>query len=339
VSESDDESHPICCSDNFGEMMRVGFVIGKFMPPHRGHIQLISFAKAWVERLYIVVESVPNEPIPSTLRFAWMKELFPDCNVLHLQTHQPQEPSETPEFWKIWKRTLQDFLPESIDVVFASEPYGKPLSESLGATFIPVDTARLGIPISATEIRTNPKECWSYIPEVVRSFFRKKVCVFGPESTGKSTLSKRITAYFGGRLVPEFARGYLEVREGEIVEEDLWCIAKGQSILENVSSVGAGPLLVCDTDPLSTTIWSQHLFGRCDERIATLASKHQYDMTFLLDVDVPFVEDIVRYIPEQRKDFFDSCTRVLEREGRPYIVVRGSWEERWNIVLDEMSRL
>jgi nicotinamide riboside kinase len=62
-------------------------------------------------------------------------------------------------------------------------------------------------------------------------------------------------------------------------------------------------------------------------------------MTFLLDVDVPFVEDIVRYIPEQRKDFFDSCTRVLEREGRPYIVVRGSWEERWGVVLDEMSRL
>ena len=48
--------------------MSVGFVIGKFMPPHKGHQLLVTFAKSWVEKLYVVVESVENETIPSTLR-------------------------------------------------------------------------------------------------------------------------------------------------------------------------------------------------------------------------------------------------------------------------------
>lgn len=319
--------------------MSVGFVIGKFMPPHRGHIQLVEFAKTWVDTLYVVVEAIEGEPIPSSLRYSWMKELFPDCCVIHLETFQPQNPDDTPDFWSIWKQTLQRVLPQPIDIVFASEPYGKPLAEVLDASFVPVDIARQSIPVSATMIRENPVACWRFLPESVQDYYRKKVCIFGPESTGKSTLAKRIAEMYQGRLVPEFARGYLEVREGNVSVEDMLNIAKGQSILEQVSSKGAGPLLVCDTDPLTTSIWSTHLFGACEAEIIDIAQKHHYDLTFLLNVDVPFVPDMIRYLPEERVEFFETCKRTLQAHHRTFVVVEGSWEERWEIVQRSMTQM
>ena len=154
--------------------MSVGFVIGKFMPPHRGHQQLIAFAQRWVKRLYVVVESVDSEPIPCTLRYQWMTQLFPQCTVLLLTEHQPQSSAETPRFWSIWQQTLLNILPEPIDIVFASEEYGAPLAEILDAQFVPVDIARQSIAISATQIRQRPQQHWSKIPPLVQRHFRKK---------------------------------------------------------------------------------------------------------------------------------------------------------------------
>ena len=42
-----------------------------------------------------------------------------------------------------------------------------------------------------------------------------KVGIIGPESTGKSTLSEYLANRYGGLLVPEYARVYLEERARE----------------------------------------------------------------------------------------------------------------------------
>ena len=309
--------------------MKVGLVLGKFMPPHRGHQQLIRFARRWVDRLYVVVESVKGEVIPCSQRYHWMQQLFPDCVVLLLTTHQPQEPSEHPAFWQIWKQTLRGFLPESIDFVFASEPYGTPLADILDARFIPVDIARQSVHISATRIRSQPHVYWDRIPSVVQHYFRKKISVFGPESTGKTTLTKKLAAHFSGSLVPEYARGYLEAQNGSIGYEDMYNIARGQSILEELTEQDAKPFLFCDTDPLATKIWSQFLYDRCDPKIIEIAQKHCYHCTLLLDVDVPWVADEVRYLPTKGKAFFAACRAELSTAKRQFIIIRGSWDERW----------
>ena len=49
-----------------------GFVLGKFMPPHQGHVLLCDFARAYCETLTILVCSLESEPIPGRLRHAWM---------------------------------------------------------------------------------------------------------------------------------------------------------------------------------------------------------------------------------------------------------------------------
>ena len=130
--------------------MSRGLVLGKFLPPHRGHQFLCDFARSWTDELTIVVGSLEDEPIAGELRYAWMCELYPDCDVVHLTDENPQYPDEHPEFWDIWKASLERVMPEPPDYVFASEPYGRRLAEVLGAQFVPCE--RDTIPISASEI-------------------------------------------------------------------------------------------------------------------------------------------------------------------------------------------
>src|SRR5690606_31042793 len=68
-----------------------GFVLGKFMPPHAGHVYLCDFGRAYVEELTILVCSLPDDLIPGKLRFQWMKEMFPTARVVHCEEIVPQE--------------------------------------------------------------------------------------------------------------------------------------------------------------------------------------------------------------------------------------------------------
>ena len=187
---------------------RHGMLLGKFLPPHKGHCFLVDFASNFVDKLTIVVGTLPSEPIPGKLRYRWMKELFPQAQVVHLDKVLPQEPSEHPDFWDIWEQELRAILPQTPDVVFASESYGHKLAEVLNARFIPVDPQRNSIPTSGTAIRENPFANWKYIPGPVRPYFLKRVCLFGPESTGKSTMAQKLANHFETTFVPEYAVSY-----------------------------------------------------------------------------------------------------------------------------------
>ena len=74
-----------------------GIVLGKFMPPHTGHMHLIDFARHYVSRLAIVMDTLPTQPIPAELRLIWLRELFPAAEVYHM-TGMPQTPEEHPDF-------------------------------------------------------------------------------------------------------------------------------------------------------------------------------------------------------------------------------------------------
>lgn len=305
-----------------------GLLLGKFLPPHRGHVYLCEFAQNFVDHLTIVVGTIPSEPIPGDLRFRWMKELFPNAHVVHLDKDLPQEPSEHPDFWNIWTRELKAIAPHPIDVVFASEDYGAKVAEVLGARFIPVDPDRSIMPVSGTAVRDNPYEHWELIPPNVREHYLKRVCVFGPESTGKSTLTKNLAEHFRTIGVPEYARTYLEQLGTELSQERLLDIARGQCASEDALAGAANKVLITDTDALLTTVWSKFLYNTCSLDLSTLAESKNYDLYLLTDVDVPWVEDSVRYLPEDRKNFHALCEETLKKHGKNYVHVRGSWEER-----------
>ena len=159
--------------------MTTGFLLGKFLPPHRGHMHLIETARGQVDRLTVLVCSIRREPIPGALRYAWVRGLYPDVDVQHCLDENPQVPEEHPDFWAIWVASIRRFMPAGPDLVFSSELYGDELARRLGARHVLVDLERRCVPVSGTLVRARPFEYWDYIPEPVRAYYAAQAAAGG----------------------------------------------------------------------------------------------------------------------------------------------------------------
>jgi NadR type nicotinamide-nucleotide adenylyltransferase len=319
--------------------MTTGLVLGKFYPLHRGHQLLVSFAQAYVDELTVLVETKRHETIPGEKRVEWMQTLFPNSRVLNLIDENPQSPEEHPDFWNIWLRSIRKHISSGPDYVFASEEYGEPLAKILGATFVPCNIERDIVPVSGTVIRANPLAHWEYLPEVVRPYFLKRVCIVGGESSGKSTLAKNLASALNTKHVPEYARTYLE-RGGSLNQaSDILPIARGQIALEAAISKEANSVLISDTDALLSQVWSEFLFNEVSPELVTLTNRQHFDLYLLLTPDVPWIADPIRYLPHQRQQFFDRCKALLDETKRPYVTISGTGESRLQSALEAVRSI
>ena len=305
----------------------VGLVLGKFMPLHKGHELLLHFASHCVDTLYVVVDNIIDSPIPGPVRCAWIEQLFPHATVCYIQEPLPQQPNEHPQFWTIWKKCFLTLLPKKPNYIFASEPYGFKLAEVLQGLFIPFDFQRETIPISATQIRQNPLEHWQYLSLPAKLFYLKRICLIGPESTGKTTLAKALASHYKTQWVPEYARTLIESK-GDLLKEDMALVVKGQLALEETIAPLANKLLICDTDPLATTLWSEWLFHECDERITEQARQKKYDLYLLMTPDLEWTPDQARYFPGKSEAFYNACLQKLQAQNRRYAIVTGNGQKR-----------
>ena len=166
-----------------------------------------------------------------------------------------------------------------------------------------------------------------------------RVCLFGPESTGKSTLAQKLAEHFETVYVPEFAKGLIESNDGEITAQDIPAIAAGQVAAEDKAAQEANKVLICDTDLLTTKIWSEWLFGACPRWIKAEAAARKYDLYLLMDIDLPWVDDIHRYAPEKRQEFMKICEKELQRAGARYIKISGEGERRFLKAIEAITSL
>lgn len=157
-----------------------------------------------------------------------------------------------------------------------------------------------------------------------------RVAVTGPESTGKSTLAKKLAKYFNTIWVPEYARTYIDQLGRPYEQHDLLEIAKGQIEAEDSLIHEANNLLFCDTELLVIKIWSEYKYGTVDSYILSEINKRFYDLYLLLDVDLPWVNDSQREHPENRAYFFGLFEKELKKMGANYFVISGGSESRFN---------
>lgn len=160
-----------------------------------------------------------------------------------------------------------------------------------------------------------------------------KVVLFGPESTGKTTLSCQLTRHYNTVWAPEFAREYLQDKwnnERKTCEQsDLIPIAEGQMGLENELARKADKVLVCDTDLLETKVYSEEYYGGfVDPKLDEAAIANTYDIYFLTYIDTPWEADDLRDRPEQRLEMFKAFENALKKYNRPYVLLKGDKETR-----------
>lgn len=171
-----------------------------------------------------------------------------------------------------------------------------------------------------------------------------KVVLFGPESTGKTTLAKQLARHYHSVWVPEYAREYLQKKwnnERETcTQSDLLPIAVGQMKLENESAQKTDSVLVCDTDLLETKVYSEEYYeGICDPLLEKYAIENTYDMYFLTYIDTPWEADDLRDKPTEREEMFLAFETVLKKNNRPYILLKGSKRERLQKAVEVIDSL
>ena len=313
-----------------------GLVLGKFMPLHKGHELLINFAQNFVEELYILVDNINNAEIDGELRFKWVKNTFLNAKVIYIPKPMPQFLHENCDFWDIWKNTIFSLLPKKPDFLFASESYGFELSKVINSQFIPFDFNREAVNISASKIRKSPLKYWDYLSGESKKFFVKRICIFGPESTGKTMLSKALSQHFNTIFVPEYARLFIEAKKG-LCPDDMIHIANGQNTLEGELSKLANKILICDTNAMSTVIWNKWLFNSNNPLINSLAKQNDYHLFLLMFPDLNWEKDNVRYLPKKSMAFFKDCKNYLDENNLPYIVIKGKGEKRLNSAINAIS--
>ncbi|MDM8550961.1 adenylyltransferase/cytidyltransferase family protein [Desulfobacterales bacterium HSG2] len=151
--------------------MSTGLIIGKFMPPHKGHIYLIECAIQRVSELTVIVFSRSHDPIAGKYRLCWLQSLFP--NVCFFQ-HNNDLPVDfgCAMTWTKWIDAIcQTSGASMFDYVFSSEDYGLELAARLHAKSVIVDKTRTIVPISATEIRSAPLDHLKFLPKPVVEYY------------------------------------------------------------------------------------------------------------------------------------------------------------------------
>ena len=160
-----------------------------------------------------------------------------------------------------------------------------------------------------------------------------RVVLYGPESTGKTTLAKALADHYQTVWVPEFARTYLQEKwdkeQAVCTLEDLPIIAQGQLAVENAAIQKANKLILCDTNILVTKVWSEtHFKGYCAPELNTILAQTHYDLYLLTSIDVPWEKDDLRDRPNDREQMFIYFKQQLVTYNFPFLVLEGNPKER-----------
>ncbi|MBU1915644.1 AAA family ATPase, partial [Patescibacteria group bacterium] len=287
-----------------------------------GHKYLIDTAVSQAERVVVLVTDTPQLNIPAEIRAGWLQEIHPGVDVQIIPDICRDNDS------RAWAKHTIKFLGYKPDAVFTSEDYGEPWAKYLGCAHVCVDQVRQTWPISGTKVRANPLASWEYLEPPVRAHYAKRICVLGAESTGTTTLARSLAEHYNTTWVPEYGRFFSEGKYTapafEWQSAEFVHIAEQQARLEDWLARSANRVLICDTDPFTTSIWHERYLGEPSPEVVALAERRHYDLYILTGDEIPFVQDGLRDGEHIRHQMHCRFERALRETNRPYIKVTGT---------------
>jgi len=210
---------------------RVGLILGKVAPFHKGHNFLIDTALKIVDELIFVVYDCPDRiHIPTNMRADWIRKQYPQINVIEGW----DAPNEHNDSDLAVQRKQENYISKilkgkKITHFISSEKYGEHMSKFLRAENVVVDMERKKINISSTIVRGNLYKHREYIPSVVYYDLITKIALVGFDWKSINSLTKMITKKYktvSGSLlqVPSDKKDLLKMikrKKGELYDETL----------------------------------------------------------------------------------------------------------------------
>ncbi len=160
-----------------------------------------------------------------------------------------------------------------------------------------------------------------------------RIVLFGPESTGKTSLAAKLAAHFGEPWSPEFVREFWDTHGGVITAADLEAIARGQVAGEDAAVARAHCAVFCDTELLTCVLWDDLLFpAACPAWARTEAERRVRGVALwlLCDTDLPWSPDPQRCFPDAagRAMCRQLWRDALTTRGLPFVEICGDWPAR-----------
>ncbi|MEV0784663.1 AAA family ATPase [Streptomyces sp. NPDC050423] len=338
-----------------------GLVPGRFYPPHAGHHHLVRTAQDRCERLTVLVRAASVESVPLADRVAWMREVHPDVTVVGA-VDDLRTDLHDPAIRDARLAVLTTAVPEPVDAVFTSEPYGDELARRLGAEPVRVDPGRTVFPVSGRAVREDPAGCWDFLEPPVRAALTRRVVVLGAESTGTTTLARALAAHYRRRggvwaltgYVAEYGREFGEQElaalrarwpraqweDVVLTTDDFALIAEVQNAREEAAARTGSPVLVCDTDSFATAVRHERYAGGRNPLVERAADRVTHHLWLLTDHEgVAFEDDGLRDGEELRPWTTDRFRAELTRTGRNFIELTGSRQERLATAVEAVDAL
>lgn len=161
----------------------------------------------------------------------------------------------------------------------------------------------------------------------------KKIAVVGPESTGKSTITKLLAKHYDTLWVAEFARYYCAALTAPCTMQDEINMFHGQVALEeSILAITEKDFIFCDTTFLTVKIWSDEMLGETPQMVLDALTERTYDLYLLLDIDLPWQEDPLRDFPHMREHFMATWHKELKNLNANYVVIGGIEDRLQNAI-------
>ena len=323
--------------------MTKAFVFGKFLPFHKGHEAMISFALTQCDFLSVLVCYDNNEDIPGEIRKRWIDDTFaktPNLEVKvllydsQLLPNTSQTSASVSEVWSVeFKKLLPDY-----DLVITSEPYGELVAGFMGIRHIPFDMEKSQYPISASAIRNDLFANWHYLPDAVKPYFALKVVILGTESTGKTTLTELLAKHYNCSFVTEAGRDII-ADSTNFTFNDLQLVATEHAKRITEAILGASPLVIIDTDIHITKSYALFAFNGSLPVDNTIYNINLADLYLYLNNDVPYYQDGTRLNKSDRDLLDQSHREVLANHHINFVEISGDWQTRFEKAISEVSKL
>ncbi len=168
----------------------------------------------------------------------------------------------------------------------------------------------------------------------------KIIVVTGAESTGKSTLTEELAAYFGVNHYPEFAREYVTNLKESYTFGDVEYIANTQIKQYEEALKPGAPIAFFDTWLVITIIWMEVVFNKKPSWLAEYIRNSKISLFLVCDTDLPWVADPVRENGgEMRETLHKKYIQEIQENSFQYKIIGGTGKQRVQNALSVLKKL